>query len=982
MDTTNIDNAFSNVLGALTTKFDHLRTGVSETGVFNISISGAAGTAARLATGARINSVLFDGSTNISMPSLYDANGNLLLWGNSAANAVNYVSLTNAAAGNGVSLTASGSDIAVPLTVATKALGVLTLQGGANIDLRPINGQVRVFGPGNVGSWALNLNGSVSARTLNLPVDGDVTMPSGTLVALGGTNVFTASNTFNLPLQVKNTFNISTTTPGSQQNGLYMTEFTTSQGVIGCPTNTVAIAAQTAANRSIALSVDQSGYLWGYVGNPINGQAVFTSKVRTADTLATSRALTLSGDITGTVGFDGSSDVSIPAILTNTGITAGTYNNLTVDSKGRAIGGSNVAYLTSNQTINFSGDVQGIGSQSINLTLVDTGVAAGTYNNVTVDTKGRVIAGTVVNYGSGGGGTGGSTSITSADIIAALGYTPANAATVGNSSGSFTLGSTPINNGNTITVVNGLTSIQATNFYGNASTASKLANAAIIQATGDALWSTSFDGGSLATGVLTLSTVNASPVTNSLVRITVDGKGRVVSTTPASPTDISAALGYTAARAGNNTDILSITGNAATASALQTSRQLVLSGHISATLAFDGSANVNANATLATTGVTPGTYNSVTVDAYGRVTAATNVATSPTGITIPGISFANGKYIFSGHVNAGDFITNDGSITGSTVATSGITKDSNGNFAFNANVVAPAFYTNDGSIPTNGITVTLSNVTLDAQGRFVFDAPIVANEFDVTSGAASTMTLAGVTYNASQGMYIFNGPLYATAFDMNPAGAPQGTNSNAAGIGVDGSGNFVVAGPVYARELLINDGSYGAGNSNILPGVTIDDSGNYIFNGILVANAFDVNPGTIVATTTATGVSVMNAFRRRLSASHPIISADEPLMGNHIEGQISKPGQVLDRFMMSEFRTAEYLLTAQATLETGTVFESVRFIVLHDDQAAYLAVGSRVSSGPELVDLSVTVVGKNVNVLVTPVDSGVKIKARRTTVGV
>ncbi|WP_274853277.1 phage tail protein [Bacillus methanolicus] len=61
-------------------------------------------------------------------------------------------------------------------------------------------------------------------------------------------------------------------------------------------------------------------------------------------------------------------------------------------------------------------------------------------------------------------------------------------------------------------------------------------------------------------------------------------------------------------------------GNAATASKLQTARTISLSGDVTGSASFDGSANATISATLANSGVTPGTYPKVTVDAKGRVT--------------------------------------------------------------------------------------------------------------------------------------------------------------------------------------------------------------------------------------------------------------------------------------------------------------------------------------------------------------------------
>jgi hypothetical protein len=51
------------------------------------------------------------------------------------------------------------------------------------------------------------------------------------------------------------------------------------------------------------------------------------------------------------------------------------------------------SYLTGNQSITISGDASGSGTTSIALTLANTGVIAGTYNSVTVNSKGLVTVG-------------------------------------------------------------------------------------------------------------------------------------------------------------------------------------------------------------------------------------------------------------------------------------------------------------------------------------------------------------------------------------------------------------------------------------------------------------------------------------------------------------------------------------------------------------------------------------------------------------
>lgn len=107
------------------------------------------------------------------------------------------------------------------------------------------------------------------------------------------------------------------------------------------------------------------------------------------------KSITLAGDATGT----GTSTVNVT--LSNTGVIAGTYAAVTVDSKGR---------ITAAQGLSLSGDATGISvNGGLAVTLANTGVVAGSYTKVTVDSKGRVT-----NAGS----------LTGVDVNTALGYTP------------------------------------------------------------------------------------------------------------------------------------------------------------------------------------------------------------------------------------------------------------------------------------------------------------------------------------------------------------------------------------------------------------------------------------------------------------------------------------------------------------------------------------------------------------------------------
>lgn len=88
------------------------------------------------------------------------------------------------------------------------------------------------------------------------------------------------------------------------------------------------------------------------------------------------------------------------------------------------------------------------------------------------------------------------------------------------------------------------------NVTGNADTASKLATARDIAITGDATYTTSFDGSANVTGSLTLSTSGVTAGT--YTKITVDAKGRATAGTALSGTDVTTALGYTPWHSGND----------------------------------------------------------------------------------------------------------------------------------------------------------------------------------------------------------------------------------------------------------------------------------------------------------------------------------------------------------------------------------------------------------------------------------------------
>ncbi|WBV59458.1 pyocin knob domain-containing protein [Chryseobacterium camelliae] len=65
------------------------------------------------------------------------------------------------------------------------------------------------------------------------------------------------------------------------------------------------------------------------------------------------RTLSYSGDVTGSASVDGSGNVGFAMTLANSGVSAGTYNSVNVDAKGRVLSGNNVNYVTESYLTTF-----------------------------------------------------------------------------------------------------------------------------------------------------------------------------------------------------------------------------------------------------------------------------------------------------------------------------------------------------------------------------------------------------------------------------------------------------------------------------------------------------------------------------------------------------------------------------------------------------------------------------------------------------
>jgi hypothetical protein len=253
----------------------------------------------------------------------------------------------------------------------------------------------------------------------------------------------------------------------------------------------------------------------------------------TATTLQTAR--TING-----VSFDGSANITISATSTNAltigdGLSGTSYN------------GSSAVTIAADSTIARRADAHFIGTTSVALNRTSGNLALTGISSVTLPgaTSGSVqivpaaiagtgtvltlpaTTGTVVTTGDTG-------TVTNTMLAGSI----ANAKLVNSS---VTVGTTAIALGASSTTLAGLTSVASTSFTGaltgNASTATTLATARSITATGDASWTVSFDGSAAVSAALTLATVNSNTGAfgngTTVPTITVNGKGLVtaVSTT-------------------------------------------------------------------------------------------------------------------------------------------------------------------------------------------------------------------------------------------------------------------------------------------------------------------------------------------------------------------------------------------------------------------------------------------------------------------
>jgi trimeric autotransporter adhesin len=714
------------------------------------------------------------------------------------------------------------------------------VQGGSLKD-----GTATLSGGALTGATTGSFSGNVSAG--NLTTTGTIT--NGTVV-IAGANVTGGNATFTGAVQggslKDGTATLASGSLTDAVNGSF--SGTVSFGDLSDGSITIAgfindNSFATAAANNIATASSVKAYVDAQLG-ATNLDIAGDSGTASVD--LDSQTLTIAG---GTGLTSSVSGQTVTLNLDNTAVTAATYGaansvaTFTVDAQGRLTNAVATAIsITNSQVSDFNAGIDARVSGGVGLTytngtidLDNTAVTAGTYGSATnipqftVDAQGRITA--------------------ASNIAVATNFTIA-----GNS------GTADVVNGGETLTINGASGQLATTITNNTVTVGIVDGASIANLsvtgtlTSDDITSNQITiaGNAIITGNLTVQgtqtvidsttvqtadaifRVNSNGTTGANVgfEANVGGSMKQIVYTPANEWDFGAENVKASTFLGN------LTGTAANATILQTTRFFSASGDASATAqAFNGSANVNLSLTLADTAVTAGNYGSATqiptftVDSKGRVTAASNVSIA-TSFTLAGgtgtDTFNTGETLtFAGTTNQiattvsnntvtfalTPNVTVSGAVTGGSLTDGTATLESgslsgavNGTFSGNVGF---------GNLVDTGTGISITNFVNAAAG-------ISGNNNDTTIPTSAAI-VSYVTNNAGDGLILRN------TFTAN---------SSASSFTVGTMPN-VTARTYYADKIVLRIGTAFSGGS--FDHILVKENGG---SGTTLVSANDADAGT------------------------------------------------------------------------------------------------------------------------------------------
>ena len=546
-------------------------------------------------------------------------------------------------------------------------------------------------------------------------------------------------------------------------------------------TPTVAIGQAVGTSASVT---------FGHVSAPVTGNV--TGNADTATTLQNARAIFLTGDVSGSVSFDGSSNVSMNATIQHNSVALGTdttgnyVNDLTAGTGvtvthtpgegssptvaiGQPVGTSSsvqfaavTAPLTGNVTGNadtatalqtarviaLSGDVSGsvsfngTGNVDISTTIGANSVSLGA--DTSGDYVSSLVAGTGVSLANNSGETATPTISIGQDVAtsASVAFAAVSAPLIGNVTGDVS---------------------------GNSGTATALQNSRVISIGGDVTGSVSFNGTSdvnISATIQPNSVALGTDTTGNFVNDITAGTGVSVTHTPGEGSSPTIAIGQ-AVGTSSSVQFAAVTaplvGNASTATTLENARTISLGGDVSGSVSFNGSSDVSISATIQPNSVALGT--DTTGDYVSSLVAGTGIAlTNNSGETATptiaiGQDVATSASVTFSHVSApvtgnviGDLTGNADTATAlETARTISLGGDLSGSASFNGT----SDITISASVVNSGVSLDeISDVVITTPEEFqslVYDGTNFVNKYAsvvtyVRNAEATTLTTGTAVY--------------------------------------------------------------------------------------------------------------------------------------------------------------------------------------------------------------------------------------------
>jgi hypothetical protein len=348
-----------------------------------------------------------------------------------------------------------------------------------------------------------------------------------------------------------------------------------------------------------------------------------------------------------------------------------------------------------------------------------------------------------------------------------------------------------------------------------------------------------------------------------------------------------------------------LSGNASTATALQTARTISLTGDVTYTSgSFDGTGNVTGTATLATVNTNVGTYGSstaipvVTVNAKGLVTAV-STATISTTLNIAGgtgtdaVALGTDTLTFAGGTGVTTTVTNNqvSFAIGQAVATTSDVTFNNATLTGylrgpSTFTIDPAAHGDDtgtvviaGNLTVQGVTTTVNSTTVEVAD---LNITVAKNATTAAQANGAGLTVAGpttaatLTYTSADDRWNLNKDLNVGRVYGNVTGALTGNASTATALATgrtisltgdvtytsgsfDGTAN--VTGTATLANTTVTAGSYGSATQ--VATFTVDGKGRLTAAG---------NTSIQIATTAQVGLASFDSTNFSVSAGAVSIS--------------------------------------------------------------------------------------------------------------